>query len=62
MYEKLKVLGTDKTVRNKINELESWGFIEVIHTRVLIVSPVIGKEKDIINLITSFYNNMGDTF
>ena len=62
MYEKLKVLGTEKTVRNKINELESWGLIDVIHTRVLIVSPIIGKEKDIVNLVTSFYNKMGDTF
>ena len=62
MYEKLKVLGTEKTVRNKINELESWGLIDVIHTRVLIVSPIIGKEKDIVNLVTSFYNKMGDTY
>lgn len=62
MYEKLKVLGTEKTVRKKINELESWGMIDVIHTRVLIVSPIIGKEKDIVNLVTSFYNKMGDTF
>ena len=62
MYEKLKVLGTEKTVRKKISELESWGMIDVIHTRVLIVSPIIGKEKDIVNLVTSFYNRMGDTF
>lgn len=62
MYEKLKVLGTEKTVRKKINELESWGMIEVIHTRVLIVSPIIGKENDIVILMKSFYNKMGDTF
>ena len=62
IFKKLKILGADRTIRTKIYDLEKWGFIEAIHTRVLIITPIIGKEKEIINMITAYYNKIGDTF
>ena len=62
IYDKLKVLGSERTLRSKIYDLEKWGLIEAIHTKVLIVVPTSEKEKEIISLVTGFYNKMGDTF
>lgn len=62
VYDKLKVLGSERTLRSKIYDLEKWGLIEAIHTKVLIVVPTSEKEKEIVGLVTGFYNKMGDTF
>ena len=61
IYDKLKTLGTDRTIRSKIYDLEEWGLIEAIHTNVLIVLPKTNVEKEIIGLMKSFANRIGDT-
>lgn len=61
IYDKLKMLGTDRTMRSKLYELEQWGLIDAIHSNVLIVLPKSDVEKEVVSLMKSFANKIGDT-
>jgi len=61
IYDKLKMLGTDRTIRSKLYELEQWGMIDAIHSNVFIVLPKSDVEREVVSLMKSFANKIGDT-
>jgi len=61
IYDKLKILGTDRTIRSKLYELEQWGMIDAIHSNVFIVLPKSDVEREVVSLMKSFANKIGDT-
>lgn len=61
IYDKLKMLGTDRTMRSKLYELEQWGLIDAIHSNVFIVLPKSDVEREVVSLMKSFASKIGDT-